>query len=94
MARNDSHPNYVLCEIVRTDNYDGYEQAYIRIGGSENVVGDTDIIAVCRDLDELKALAVPDFPGDLPLSNVRALSSGRSWRTKPTGSRSTVNVFL
>lgn len=61
MARNDSHPNYVLCEIVRTDNYDGYEQAYIRIGGPENVVGDTDIIAVCRDLDELKALAVPDF---------------------------------
>lgn len=61
MVRNDSHPNYVLCEIVRTDNYNGYEQAYIRIGGPENVVGDTDIIAVCRDLDELKALTVPDF---------------------------------
>ena len=61
IARNGSHPNYVLCEIVRTDNYDGYEQAYIRIGGPENVVGDADIIAVCCDLDELKALTVPDF---------------------------------
>lgn len=60
VARKGSHPNYVLCEIVRTDNYDGYEQAYIRIGGPENVVGGSDTIAVCRDLDELKALTVPD----------------------------------
>ena len=60
IARNGSHPNYVLCEIVRTDNYDGYEQAYIRIGGPENVVGDADIIAVCCDLDELKNLTEPD----------------------------------
>lgn len=60
IARNGSHPNFVLCRIVRTDNYDGYEQARIRIGGSKNVVGNPDTIAVCRDLDELKTLTDPD----------------------------------
>ena len=60
MARNDSHPNYVLCEIVRTDNYDGYEQARIRIGGPENAANGPDAIAVCRNLEELKTLTEPD----------------------------------
>ena len=59
-TRNGSRPNFALCRIVRTDNYDGYEQARIRIGGSKNVVGDPDTIAVCRDLDELKILTDPD----------------------------------
>lgn len=59
-TRNGSRPNFALCRIVRTDNYDGYEQAHIRIGGSKNVVGDPDTIAVCRDLDKLKTLTDPD----------------------------------
>lgn len=60
IARNGSHPNFVLCRIVRTDNYDGYEQAHIRIGGPENVVTQTKALAACRDLDELKTLTDPD----------------------------------
>ena len=60
IARNGSHPNFVLCRIVRTDNYDGYEQAHIRIGGPENVVAQTKALAACRDLDELKTLTDPD----------------------------------
>ena len=55
MARNGSHPNFVLCRIVRTDNYDGYEQAHIRIGGPENVVAQTKALAACRDLDGSKS---------------------------------------
>lgn len=59
-VRNGSYPNFALCRIVRTDNYDGYEQARIRIGGPENVANGSDAIAVCRDLEELKILTEPD----------------------------------
>lgn len=59
-ARNGSHPNFALCQIVRTDSYDGYEQARIRIGGPENAANGPDAIAACRDLEELKTLTEPD----------------------------------
>ncbi|WP_416989544.1 hypothetical protein [Alistipes dispar] len=36
------------------------------------MVGDTDIIAVCRDLDELKALTVPDFSRGFTLVELAA----------------------
>lgn len=53
-------PNYARCDIVRHGDYDGCESACIRIGGPENAVEKHRIVAVCRDLEELKALAVPD----------------------------------
>ena len=59
-ARNGSHPNFALCRIVRTDNYDGYEQAYIRIGGPAEAVEICNTVTACRDLEELKILTEPD----------------------------------
>lgn len=54
--------SYALCEIVRTDRDDGYEKAYIRIGGPENVIEKHKVITVCHNVEELKSLADPD-PG-------------------------------
>ena len=53
-------PNYARCDIVRHGDYDGCEGAFIRIGGPENAVEKHRIIAVCRDLEEFKALTEPD----------------------------------
>ena len=53
-------PNYARCDIVRHGDYNGCEGACIRIGGPENAVEKHRIVAVCRDLEELKSLAVPD----------------------------------
>ena len=53
-------PNFVRCEVVRTGDYGGCEQAYIRIGGLENTGGGSNTVAECRDINALKALAVPD----------------------------------
>ena len=59
IARYGSHPNYAICAIIRTE-FNGYEQARIRIGGPENAANGPDAIAVCRDLEELKTLTEPD----------------------------------
>lgn len=59
-VRNGSRPNFALCRIVRTDNYDGYEQARIRIGGPSKAVEICNTLTACRDLDELKTLTDPD----------------------------------
>ena len=60
MAQHHTAPNYARCDIVRHGEYDGCEGACIRIGGPENAVEKHRIVAVCRDLEELKSLAVPD----------------------------------
>lgn len=60
MAQHHTAPNYARCDIVRHGAYDGCEGACIRIGGPENAVEKYRIVAVCRDLEELKSLAAPD----------------------------------
>lgn len=60
MAQHHTAPNYARCDIVRHGDYDGCEGACIRIGGPENAVEKHRIVAVCRDLEELKSLAMPD----------------------------------
>lgn len=60
MAQHHTAPNYARCDIVRHGDCDGCESACIRIGGLENAVEKHRIVAVCRDLEELKTLTVPD----------------------------------
>ena len=60
MAQHHTAPNYARGDIVRHGDYDGCEGACIRIGGPENAVEKHRIVAVCRDLEELKALTEPD----------------------------------
>ena len=60
MAQHHTAPNYARCDIVRHGAFDGCESACIRIGGPENAVENHRIVAVCRDLEELKTLTVPD----------------------------------
>lgn len=59
IARNGSRPNYALCAIIRTE-FNGYEQAHIRIGGPENAAAKPETLVSCQNLSELKALADPD----------------------------------
>ena len=60
MKLHHTVPNYARCDIVRHGDCDGCESAFIRIGGPENAVEKHRIVAVCRDLEELKTLTVPD----------------------------------
>ena len=60
MAQHHTAPNYARCDIVRHGAYDGCEGACIRIGGPSDVVEKYPVVAVCRDLEELKSLAAPD----------------------------------
>lgn len=68
VALHGKTPNYASCQIVRTTDHVEPEMHYIRIGDSENVIERYKVIAVCRDLDELKALAVPDPERDFTLT--------------------------
>lgn len=60
MKLHHTVPNYARCDIARHGDCDGCESAFIRIGGPENAVEKHRIVAVCRDLEELKTLTVPD----------------------------------
>ena len=86
MAQHHTAPNYARCDIVRHGAYDGCEGACIRIGGPENAVEKYRIVAVCRDLEELK-LRRPTQHGNLPSWNVNGSSSTRCRKTRPTTSK-------
>lgn len=60
MAQHRTAPNYALCNIVRHGDYDGYESAYIRIGGPTEAAEKHRIVAVCRAFEELERLAASD----------------------------------
>ena len=64
-------PNYTCCAIVRHSDYDGCEKAYIRIGGWSDVVEKYPAAAVCRDLEELKSLAIPDPEREFTVTEIR-----------------------
>ena len=91
-ARNELRPNFALCQIVRTDNYDGYEQAYIRIGGPSEAVDKCNTVAACRDLEELKTLTEPDTERGFTLIECQGLESrpvmeNRTYLTEIDGER-------
>ncbi len=71
MAQHHTAPNYARCDIVRHGDYDGYESAFIRIGGPENAVEKHRIATVCLDLEELKSLAVPDSDREFTVVEIR-----------------------
>lgn len=70
-ARHRAAPNYTCCDIVRHGDYDGCEKAYIRIGGPSDVVEKYPVVAVCRDLEELKSLALPDPTREFTLMGIQ-----------------------
>lgn len=59
MKQHHTAPDYIFCGIVRHGDYDGGEIAYICIGGPEEAVEKYPVVAVCCNLEILKALAVP-----------------------------------
>ena len=67
-------PNYAFCGVVRSGSDAGNEGVYIRVGGQENVIERYEVIAVCRDLEELKALAEPNMKRGFILVECRYLS--------------------
>lgn len=70
ISNHQQAPNYAACEIVRTGDYNGPEMYDIRIGGPENAVERHKVLAVSRDLEELKALAVPDPEREFTLTEL------------------------
>ncbi len=70
-ARHRTAPNYTSCDIVRHSDYNGCEKAYIRIGGSSDVVEKYPVVAVCRNLEEFKSLAVPDPTREFTLMGIQ-----------------------
>lgn len=59
LTRFGTTPKYVYCDIVRLD-YEGTEHGYIRIGETKTPEPAGKVIAACCNLNELKALAVPN----------------------------------
>ena len=74
IARNGSHPNYALCAIIRTE-FNGYEQAHIRIGEPKNAVVKPGTLVSCRNLSELKSLTDPDSEREFVLVECQGFES-------------------
>lgn len=85
-ARHRAAPNYTCCDIVRHGDYDGCEKAYIRIGGPSDVVEKYPVVAVCRDLEELKSLALPDPTREFTLMGIQGFEFHDVLETRPTRS--------
>lgn len=71
MAQHHTAPNYARCDIVRHSDYDGCEKAYIRVGGPSDVVEKYPVVAVCRDLEGLESLALPDPMREFTLMGIQ-----------------------
>lgn len=71
MEHSPIAPNYVCCGIVRHLDNNGCESTYIRIGGPSETVEKYEVAAVCRDLEELKSLAVPDPEREFTVTEIR-----------------------
>ncbi|MFR5358528.1 MAG: hypothetical protein ACLTHQ_09705 [Odoribacter splanchnicus] len=69
-ARHRAAPTTPLRHCPAGD-YDGCEKAYIRIGGPSDVVEKYPVVAVCRDLEELKSLALPDPTREFTLMGIQ-----------------------